>query len=261
MSDEQALPEQQYDPLLEEDLAFLKDIRVHVVNGKRMMGTEQRAFNVEKVYTEEEFVKHWLMQFTLGNKYGVNYFNSAAWGRETNMGTLCVMVVDNEDKPLFIIPPITSTDLSPRDFDLLRAASLAISNNRSPFNGVNDPNQSLRVAREVQKHLGGKRISFTDMVPEWFYERHSIDPDIEQKVFYIKDVINQGVVDLELLNQARVILYKEKKGEKVTKDEYQLLTDVSRGQFIVPGEEDKETANEKEQAAPSSNSNSNWSEC
>lgn len=259
MSDEQALPEQQYDPLLEEDLAFLKDIRIHTINGKKMMGNSDRAFNVEKIYTEEEFVKDWLMQFTLGNKYGINYFNSAAWGRETNMGTLCVLVVDNEDKPLFIIPPITSTNLSPRDFDLLRAASLAISNNRSPFNGVNDPNQSLRVAREVQKHLGGKRISFTEMVPEWFYERHSIDPDVEQKVFYIKDVINHGDADIDMLNEARVILYKEKKGEKVTKDEYQLLSDVSRGQFIVPGEE---TANEKEQDAPSSNNNEgNWSEC
>ncbi|EBV8434245.1 hypothetical protein AVA65_08350 [Salmonella enterica subsp. enterica serovar Minnesota] len=236
-AEQNAQEEQTYNPILEPELEFLRDLRVHKINGKLALGDEQLPFNVAKIYSEQEFVDTWLIQFALGNHYGINYFNHQAWGKETNLGTLAAMVVDEEGKPVLFVPPVISTNMTDRDYELLRMASWTVNNNMNDNMKKNDPNASLDVANKIHQHLTKKSMTLTELIVPEFYAKHGIVPEVEQQAFYLRDVINNGQVHTKDMVEVRELLYKIHRGESLTKDEKEKLNVLSRGQFELTAPE------------------------
>lgn len=240
--------------ILKEDFRFLDDITIHEVDGQLMLGDGEMPFNVAAVMREEEFVKKWIMPFALGNDFGINYFDVGTWHKLTHRGTQSVLVVDTEDKPVLLVRPLITHNLTGRDFDLLRNVSRHIQQVQADTYRSNDPNASMEAATAVKDHLEAKRLTLTDLVSPEFYEKHGIVPEVEKKVYYIKDVIHgRTPAKIEDINKSREILYRDHRKEKVTADEYLFLKNLSKDQFIIDEKISAQDANKAQDIEKPSN--------
>lgn len=221
--------------LLDSDLGFLNDITVHEIDGKLMMGDADLPFNVAVIFKEEDFVKKWIMSFALGNDHGINYFDGIAWHKLTNKGTQSAMVVDKDNKPVLLVRPLISHNLTPRDFELLRITSQHIQQIQADTLRSNDPNASMPAARMLKEQISAKRLTITELVSSEFYKKWGINPAAEQKVYYIKDQILRGEGKIEDTNRSREILYRLEEKKPVTKEEIKFIYDLSKGQYVVDG--------------------------
>lgn len=243
------------DMILKEDLGWLDELQVHEIDGKLMLGDSaenaELPINVSHVMSEQEFVTRWLMPFALGNAIGINYFPHQEWARFTFNGTRSVLIVKkNEEtgqlRPVLLVPPLITHNLSEQDFLLLRGAARQIHANSEDVMAKNDMNASLRVAEilaDERYGLKATRITITDLISPMFFEKHGVIPEVEQKVYWIRDVIRKGAqlkTEPDELNKARDILYRDHKGEPVSKDEYFLIYELSLKEFII--DEKLETA-------------------
>lgn len=230
--------------MIEHDLGWLQHLAVHEVDGKLMLGEEdsELPFNVSHVMHEQEFVSKWLMGFALGNSFGVPYFPMQKWFDFTFNGTRSVMVVRRDEEtgklsPSLLVPPLITTSLTEEDRELLRKAALIINVNAKDAMKAKDLSANMEVALALanEKHgLKAKPLTLTDLINPAFYERFGIIPEVEQKVYYIRDVIRKGQkTEVEDLNKARVILYRDHKKEPVSRSDYQFLFDLSMGEFII----------------------------
>lgn len=225
---------------LDEDFNIFKNLEVTNVNGKLMLGSEENLpFSVEHVMEEHEFVRVWLRQFALGNSIGINYFNLRGWNGISAMGQKSVMVVDNDMKPVLVIPPLLSTNLTEPARRMLQRANVAIYNIANTPSNKGIMSATSGAASQVANALDNiKRLTYTDLVPDWYYEKHNVNPSIEQQVHYIKDVINAGTDVRESLNEAKDILIKLGKGESITIKESEFLKNITRGEFDIPNSKD-----------------------
>lgn len=217
------------DEMLKEDLAFLDDIVIHEVNGKKMMGNTNLPFNVAVIFEEEEFVKKWLIPFALGNDNGINYFPAIQWASMTNNGMQSAMVVDTDNKPVLLVGPLTSHNLTPRDFELLRIASLQIQQNQVNEQTKMNLAATMPTARMLDRELSKARVTITDLVAPEFYAKHGINPKAEKKVYYIKDVINQGNAAIEDITKCRPLIYQLEEGKVLSQADYVFLNTISKG--------------------------------
>lgn len=234
------------DLIINEDLGWLQQMKVHRVDGKLMLGEEDSdlPFNVSHIIEESEFVKKWLMPFALGNSLGVNYLPVKEWYEFTFNGTRAVLVVKQDEEtgkmlPSLLVPPLISHSLTDDDRELLRKASAVIYVNSKDVMKANNMNANLEVAeilRNPEVGLKAKPLTMTELINPAFYEKYGIVPEVEQKVYYIRDIIRKGQeTKLEDLTKARPILYRDHKGEPVTREEYRFLSELSLGEFNIEG--------------------------
>lgn len=241
------------DAIIADDFRFLESVKIHNVDGSLMLGDEELPYNVSKVMTEEEFVRDWLMGFALGNSLGINYFNSAAWLSFTNNGTRAVMIVDDKDKtkPLVVVRPLIAHNLTQNEIAVLRRLNERLhSLSGDTMNGAN-PHASLGLARGVGEMLEGvERLTLTAMIPAEFYEKHGINPEAEQKVYYTKDILNEGRRPIEDINKLRPIFYKLEKGESITKEEKAFVSDITLNNFVFNNQDDNVNTEQVKETAP-----------
>jgi hypothetical protein len=230
------------DAILMEDLGWLGEISIHRVNGKLMLGDGALPFTVGHIMSEKEFVRQWLIQFAVANDVGNgrSYFNLEEWLSFTENGQRSVMIVTDEEKPrpLMVVQPLLSHNLTQQDHDLMRKASILIHNSSANSMTKNNPNSNLRVAAgvaEVLSHVKPKTL--TDMILPEFYERHSIIPLVEKQIYYIRDSIREGQqTEAEDLNRVRVILYRDHKGEGNTAEDHTFIEYMSQGRYEFKNE-------------------------
>lgn len=242
------------DMMVQEDLGWLENLSVHEVDGKLMLGSEHSdlPFNVSHILHEQEFVSKWLMGFALGNSFGVPYFPMQKWFEFSFNGTRAVMIVRREEglngslKPTLLVPPLITTTLTEEDRDLLRKAALIINVNAKDTMKKNNLNANMEVAlalADKEHGLKAKPLTITDLINPAFYERFGIIPEVEQKIYYIRDVIRKGVkTEIEDLNKSRSILYRDHKKEPVSRDEYRFLSELSMGEFLIEDKVDQAPA-------------------
>lgn len=235
--------------IIDEDLTYLKEMYVHESEGKRFLGTKERAYNIEWQITESEFVKNWLIQFALGNDSGINYFNAPVWLDKTNKGQGLVEVVSDDSTPgkstsLFIIPPLMAANMNGDDYRLIKHAILLINNNIADQQNTRIRDSNKPIADELSKLLDNKRIPIPHQVPDWFYKKHGIVPLVEQQCFFIRDVINSDKpYPHEDYYRLRDILYKKFNNEPVSKEEKQFVDIISRDNIDWGEVKENETLN------------------
>lgn len=248
-----AMSREQRKALIMEDFNWLDDIKVHKIDGKLLLGDADIPYNIGHIFYEKEFVQKWLMGFALGNYHGINYFPLEKWAAMTNNGTRAVMVVDDDHKPVLLIPPLLAHKLSAQDFRVMRAVSWHMHHQSADTQFGKDPNLNLRLSKEITNRMDEtKRITYTEMILPEFFAKYNIIPEVEQKVYYIKDVIrgkNDPISNEDVNEKLRPIMYKLHKGETVTKEEKAFVVDAVRDRFVIAGVNDGEqAAAEKEQA-------------
>lgn len=222
--------------IIEESFGWLKDYTVTEVDGKKMMTAkgETVPFNVATVIDETEFLSKWLIQFALGRRHGRNYFATQEWLDMSADGLQSVMVVDENNKPMLIIPPLVSNNLGPEQYKMFRNIELAIKNIAADSQRSADPMASAKLAEYSGNSLAEvKPRTITDMVSDWYYAKHDIIPDVEGQIWFIKDHIHNEVIDPELLNKARPILYRAFRNEPVTNEEKEFINKLVKEQFDV----------------------------
>lgn len=224
---------EQRQAIINNDFGWLNDIKLHEVDGRIMLGDDNNPFNISTVLRESDFVKNWIMGFALGNDLGINYFNARDWHAMTNRGTRAALIVDANEKPVCLVRPMISHNLTARDFELLRGASQHIQQVQADTTRSTDPNASMGVAQMVAENLEAKRLTITDLVPAEFYEKHGIIPAVEKKIYYIKDIIRRGEAPIEEITRSRDILYRDHRKQVVTAEEYKFLFELSKGDFII----------------------------
>lgn len=238
------------DMIIEEDLGWLEKLQVHEVNGKLMLGDFEGdlPINVSHIMDEAEFASKWLLAFALGNCNGKNYFPLKQWFELTFNGTRAVLVVKRDEdtgemRPALLVPPIISVALTEGDRDLLRKAAALIYVNSKDTMKANNMNANMEVAQTLADErigLKAKPTSMSDLINPDFYAKYNIIPEVERKVYYIRDVVRGGQqTEIKDLNKAREVLYRDHKGEAVSKDEYKFLHDLTLGHFIIEGKVDK----------------------
>jgi hypothetical protein len=222
--------------IIEESFGWLKDYTVSEVDGKRMMTMkgETVPFNVATVIDEQEFLRDWLMGFALGNYHGHNYFKVQQWLELSADGLQSVMVVDANNKPMLIIPPLVSNNMGPEQYRMFRSIEMAIKQISADSMLRDNPMASAALTKTSGASLANvKQRTITDLVSDWYYAKHDIIPEVEQKIYYIRDNINQGQVKAEDLSRARPILYKAHRNEPVTQEEKDHINKLVKGQFDV----------------------------
>lgn len=235
--------------IIEESFGWLKDYDVTEVDGKKMMTLkgEDVPFNVATVMDESEFIAKYLIPFALGNHHGKNYFPMGEWTELSGDGTQSVMVVDENQKPILLIPPLTSTNLGPEQYRVFRHIEQAVKQISADNMLKENPMASAALAQQSGNALSKVTPrTVTDLVSPWYYESKGIVPEIEQKVYYILNNINGGKVPQRALDIARKILYRAHRNEPVTQDEKDFIIELVKGQFDVdfgdgsakPSEED-----------------------
>lgn len=231
-----------------EDMEYLKSMCIHHVAGQQYMGDSKLPFNVSYIMPESEFTSKWLIQFTLGGYYGVNYFNYPEWFKLTNNGKLCVLVVDEENKPMFIVDPISGNNLNAEDRNLLATASRLLGNNYYEENRLERSKKDNLVATKVDEYLSHSKKTLTDFIPTWYYEHVNVIPEIKQKMFYIRDVLNKtNPLTVEELLKGEEILIKELKGQSISQEEIDFIKDISDNKYRLTFKEKVEDeTNEQE---------------
>lgn len=225
---------QQQQRILNEDLSYLKEMYIHDSEGKRYLGNEKKAFNIEWQLKESEFVKNWLLQFALGNDTGVNYFNISEWGKHTNNGQGLVEVLSDDEKDgapvsLFIIAPLMAANMTAQDYQLIRQAILMINNNMVDEQQTRIVDSNKPIADELATLIDSKRTPIPHQVPDWFYKKHGIVPLVEQQCFFIRDIINKDKpYSHETYYRLRDILYKKFNKETISADEKIFVNEISR---------------------------------
>lgn len=220
---------------LKEDFGIFNGLTVTNVDGKLMLGNDDDLpFSVEHVMEEHEFVRVWLRQFALGNSIGINYFNLRAWNEISSVGQKSVMVVDANLKPILVIPPLLSTNLTEAHRRMLQQANAVMHGiGNTPSNkGVLGANTGAAAA-VVEGLDNVKRLTYTDLIPEDYYTRHKIIPEVEQQVHYIKDVINANNDISKSLNETKDILTKLSLGKDITSKEVAFLEEITKGEFVI----------------------------
>lgn len=238
------------DMMIAEDLGWLDQLKVHEVDGKLMLGEESAdlPINVSHIIEEPAFVKKWLLPFALGNSLGKNYFPMKEWFEFTFNGTRAVLVVKRNEEtgkvePSLLVPPLITHSLTDEDRELLRKAAVVIYVNSKDSMKANNLNANMEVAQVLSNPeigLKAKPLTMTDLINPAFFAKYGIIPEVEQKVYYIRDIIRKGKeTSVEELTKARPILYRDHKGEPVTQDEYRFLNHLSLGEFLIEGKVDK----------------------
>jgi len=244
--------------IIMEDFRWLEEVKVHEIQGKLMLGDSDIPYNVGVVIYEKEFVEKWLMGFALGNRYGINYFPVEPWCAQTANGTRCALIVDEDHKPVLIVPPLIAHQLTPEDFRLLRMASWRMHHNSADTQRANDPNLNLAITKRMAEQMKDhKRITYPDMILPEFYEKHGIVPVVEQLLYFIKDRINKkDEVRLADIDRARHIMYAFYHKKPVSKLDRAFIIELSKGQFSFEkcraewdGETPEEQAEKAEAAA------------
>lgn len=224
--------------LINEDFGWLKDLAVHEHDGKMMLGDEYSAYNISAVIREKDFIKNWFMSFAIANTFrapeGKSYFDLGGWGKLSNRGTRSVMVVDETNTPVFVIAPLVSHNMSEDDFKILRRVAQEIDQIQADNMRKNDPNASMGIAQWAAEGIKAKPRKLQDLIPDWFYQKHGIIPKVEQSIYYIKDVLREGKAPIEDINRSRDILYRNHRKEPVSREEYEFIHQLSKGEFIIP---------------------------
>jgi len=240
---------QRIEEQLSNDFGWLDELKVTVIDGRPALGSKldngDLPFNVSKVMLETEFVRDWLLRFALGNTIGVNYFNLPEWGKFTENGVRSVLVGNvNEEgtfEPSLIVPPLITNLLSPEDFQKLRDASVRIHANNEDTMKKKDLTANYGIAKMlVDEKLGiqAKQVRYSDLITPSFFAKYKIVPEVEQQLYYIRDVVRKGrkvTTDIEDLNKARDILFRDHMREKVSNDEYFFVYELSLQTYILDG--------------------------
>lgn len=224
--------------LIMEDFNWLDDIKVHNLNGKLLLGDAELPYNIGHIFYEKEFTEKYLMGFALGNAQGINYFPVETWCSFTNNGTRAVLVVDEEHTPVLLIPPLLAHKLTARDFQIMRAVSWHMHHNSADTQFGKDPNLNLSLSKKISERLDEtKRTTYPEMILPEFYEKKGIIPEVEQKIYFIKDQVRgkKDPVAVDDLTKLRPIMYKHHRGEPVTKEERKFVTDMLRDKFDIEG--------------------------
>lgn len=235
--------------IIEESFGWLKDYTISEIDGKKMMTLkgETVPFNVADTIDEREFISKWLIPFALGNHHGYNYFPMGEWLDISEDGLQSVMVVDAENKPVLIIPPLVSNNLGPEQYRMFRHIELAIKQISADSMRAQDPMASIGLVDASEASLSKVTPrTITDLVSPWYYAKHGIIPEVEQKVYYIHDHINGGKLTAAELTAARPILYKAHRNEPVTQEEKDLINRLVKNEWDV----DFGTGAAKSEAAP-----------
>lgn len=232
------------DLIIDNDLGWLKDLTVHEVDGKILLGeggeNDELPMNVSHVMLEDEFIRNWMIPFALGNRLGAGYFRLNEWYKFSFNGTRAVMVVNRNPetqllRPVLLIPPLITHNLTDEDYAKLRGAALVIHANSEDTMRKNDMNASLKVAQVLSDDaigLKARPMSLTDLVNPAYFARHKIVPEVETNVYWIRDFIRKGQeTKIEDLNKAREIFFRDHIGEPVSKDEWKFIHELSLGEF------------------------------
>lgn len=252
-----AMSREERKAIIMEDFRWLEDIKVHKIDGKLLLGDAELPYNIGHIFYEKEFVKKYLMAFALGNYHGINYFPIEFWASITNNGTRAVLVVDDDHKPTLLVPPLLAHKLTPEDFRIMRAVSWHMHHQSADTQFGKDPNLNLRMSKEITNRMDEtKRITYTEMILPEFYAKYNIVPEVEQKIYYIKDIVRgkkDPISASDVNDKLRPIMYKLHKGEAITKDERAFVIDAVRDKFIIAGVNDNEpekAADTKQEKAP-----------
>lgn len=222
------------DRMIEAAFGWLRTVDTMEIDGKKMMVNkdDNKPYNVADIIPEAEFIRDWLIPFALGRDHGRNYFPTAEWIAISGDGLQSVMIVDKEGRPMFLVPPLVSTNMGPEHQTMFRNLELAIKQIAADEQRKHMPDASAHLAHQVGDSLANvKPKTVTDMIPPWFYAKCGIIPEVEKQIYYIGDVVNPGVNKDDLNNKARPILYKAFKREKVTADEKKFITEITNGEF------------------------------
>lgn len=226
---------------------FLTKIRSLDIHGKQVIQTPDGDF-IEYVFMEESyFVKNWLAQFALGNVSGRNYFNTGSWNRITDGYTKGVIVLDENKEPVLVIRKFTDMDLNVNQTNLVeqytrRAAQAANMPDKSQVDQVINSLTDILIKVTEQNP---DYDTLTAMIPFDYYLSKGINPIVMKQVIYIRDnFTHKGLpISPEVLKEVEDILYKNSRAEKVTKQERALVDEITGGQFIFNGEQNKVDTN------------------
>lgn len=216
---------------------LLQSVKTMEINGKTVIQTPDGEF-IEYVLMEEQyFVDNWLSQFAIGNVGGRNYFNQDGWNKITDGYTKGVIVLNEEQDPVLIIRKFIDMDLNVNQqaiFDhYTRNASHAA--NIPDKNEVDQIMMSLSEILSKTAEQNPDYDTLTALVPYEYYLAHGIDPTVLKQVIYIRDNYKyKGAAidpDGELIQQVETILYKNARGERIAKEEVELINEITQNQF------------------------------
>lgn len=218
-------------------LEFLASVKSVDLNGKNIMQTPDGEF-VDYILMEEQyFIDNWLAQFALGNVSGKNYFDQDGWNRLTDGYTKGVIVINENKDATVLIRKFIDMDLNVNQqahFDhYTRTASHA-----AHIPNKDEVDSIMTSLADILSQVSEQNPDYdtlTALIPYEYYLSKGIDPTVMKQVIYIRDNFKYKGEPIstngELITRIESILYKNSRGETITKEEVALINEVTDNQF------------------------------
>lgn len=231
-------------------LKFLEGGVPKVINGKRYLEMNGELVNVATSLSEATFVRDWLLGFSLGYVGEKSYFDFARWMEISNEGRSAVIIHDNEDenKPVFVVPPLTDTKMTAQEMEVLQVAAGVMSNAYgAQFGGSTSRSTEilLQGLSIIQKGLRSGEYTITDLVPPAIYEKYSINPRVFKKMMHCKNTFGLDTND-ESWKVLEACFRVIDEGKVLKQQQYDFLMAITQNTAIVPDQCKPDSKNKQE---------------
>lgn len=221
-------------------LSFLEGAEAREIDGKKYLEMNGEMINFANTLSEASFVRDWLLGFAVGYVNEKPYFDFNGWLNLSNDGRSAIVIHDNEDenKFLFVIPPMISSDMTQRELEVLQFASGRMSNAYSAqFGGSTTRGTEILMEgmKIIQDGLDSKQRTLTDMIPPEVFAKYNIVPNILKKMIYCRDVFGvQTDSEMWPVLEACFKIIEERKPLKP--EQFAFLKAITRETAVVPDE-------------------------
>lgn len=224
--------------VMREDFHWLGELKVDTIDGQRAIRDESGAFIISDVeISESAFVSRWLDQFALGYVGETNYFDATAWGKFTHGHQNGVIIVSDEGKPLFVIPPLSRAQFTPMEQAILDLAhkSYTDASSAEKHGDTNRAQEIINSTTEIIKeYVSDDSISITDLVPDWFYEKYDVVPYIKRSMLFCRDVYGLNPSIAADWNMAESVFTAIHRRQPVSDIQRNFMAILTSNTFVMP---------------------------
>lgn len=223
---------------LKEDFGWIGDLKLEKIDGQYSLRDPDGSYIISDTRIRESvFVNRWLDQFALGYVGKTNYFDATSWGKITHGHQRGVIVTDDQDNPIFVIPPLSRAQFTAEEQFVLDLAHKSYTN-ASSAEQTGDSFRAQEIitntSKLIKEHISDNTVTITDLVPAWFYEKYGVVPYVKRSMIYCRDIygLNPAIgVDWKMAQSIFEDIHNKR---KLSEHQLTFMSILTDDEFVVP---------------------------
>lgn len=207
-----------------------------IIDGHQVFQTDDGEFVEHVLMDEQYFVENWIAQFAIARVGERNYFDMESWNTITDGFTKGVIILDENKQPLFVITKFTDMGLNPIERATMTSCAGKAGNGKFIPDLAERGRMTHTFSEELNVILNSREgLTIPEMVPQWFYKKHNVDPLTMSQVTFIRDNFLYAGQPLDpdgdILIKVQRVLSKWNNEKVISDDDRKFILDVTGGTF------------------------------